>query len=68
MTKLGSMKDIHTGLALIFVILFAAAGLVVLFGGSFERKQNPLELEFRAACSQLNGKTVWSGKQWECLK
>ena len=67
MTKLGSMKDILTGLALIFGILFAA-GLVVLFGDSFERKQNPLELEFRAACSQLNGKTVWSGKQWECLK
>jgi hypothetical protein len=48
----------------IVIVLFAAAGIV----DSFTRKENQLEVDFRAACSQANGKAVWNGRHWECLK
>ena len=48
----------------IVIVLFAAVGIV----DSFTRKENPLEIEFRAACAQVNGKAVWNGRHWECLK
>lgn len=50
----------------IVIVLFAAVGTV----GSFTRKENPLEVEveFRAACAQVNGRAVWNGRHWECLK
>ena len=57
-----------TGLAVIVMALLIAAGIVVLFNGSLERKENPTDARFRAACMQVNGTAVWNGRHWECLK
>jgi hypothetical protein len=61
-----------TGLAVIVIILLATAGVVVLFtnlfADSFARKESPIDTQFRAACTQVNGKAVWNGRHWECLK
>jgi hypothetical protein len=64
----GTLSDTIAGIVGIVIVLFATAGIVVLLNGSFTRKENPLEVDFRAACSQANGKAVWNGRHWECLK
>ena len=61
-----------TGLAGIVMVLLVTAGVVVLFTdlfpNSFVRKESPIDTQFRAACTQVNGKAVWNGRHWECLK
>jgi len=61
-----------TGLAVIVMVLLVTAGVVVLFTNlfpnSFARKEHPTDAQFRAACMQVNGKAVWNGRHWECLK
>jgi hypothetical protein len=67
---IGTIRDALTALGLFGVIISAAAGFTVLLAslGVGERKESPIDTQFRAACTQVNGVAVWNGKHWECLK
>lgn len=33
-----------------------------------EQRQTQAEIDFRAACAAVNGRTVWNSRHWECIK
>jgi|LakMenEpi03Aug12_release.lakeMendotaPanAssembly.Ray.scaffolds.fasta_scaffold1307013_2 hypothetical protein len=62
------MKNIFTEIGLVISAALVALMLVFMAIKFLEKTQDQIGVEFRAACSQANGKTVWNGRHWECLK
>lgn len=65
------MKKFFIDIALCAVALCIVAALVATLATMFhptEGYHERIEREFRAACEATNGKAVWSGRAWECLK
>ena len=59
--------------AVLFVVTlccgcFALVYTVVYFSGPQVSTSDRREAKFRTACESVGGKTVWNGRQWECLK
>ena len=62
------MKNILIGIASVVSPVLAAIAVVLMAAWFLQKIQGDIGVEFRAACSQANGKTVWNGRHWECLK
>lgn len=63
------ISDMLRTVVFILCVLLCIAAVVVgsekLFG---PRLINKTETAFKAACSAVNGTTVWNGRSWECIK
>jgi hypothetical protein len=62
------MKEVLIAIASVISAAVAALGVVLVAVWFLQKMQGDTGVEFRAACSQANGKTVWNGRHWECLK
>jgi len=66
------VKDIFIGLMVIFVTLTGAVLLVWILNkinpSGANRPTSNTEITFRTACDSVKGQTVWSGREWTCIK
>ncbi len=49
------------------VLLFLAGLIVFLFVALFWSQQE-IKKDFEQECNRLNGKAIWDGRQYQCLK
>ena len=66
-----AMRDMFFGLVLILCSLVSVVGLVVWAAGFYTKGEGHFERtarEFSEACTAVNGKATWNGRNWECLK
>lgn len=65
------MKDAFIGIASILGMLVLVGVLVYVLRNLDVRGESQFDRitsEFNQACTSVNGKTVWNGRNWECLK
>ena len=68
---MNTLRELFTGLAIVLAILVAVTLIVVGLGAIMpprEDRQSQIETNFRAACTEVKGHTVWNGRHWECIK
>ena len=49
---------------LLVLALLCVVTVVVFYKTQLEQRES----QFRAACEETKGRTVWNGSHWECLK
>lgn len=65
------MTDILLDVVVVIGVIACCAAIVVVmseFDVRGESHFDKVAREFRVACAEVNGKAVWNGRNWECLK
>lgn len=68
------IRELLLELVAVFVALVVVGGggaIVVSFAESMlplEGRKSQTEINFRSACAEVKGRTVWNGRNWECIK
>ena len=63
------LKEMLIVLLLLFITAVIVFVVVANYTDSEHRTQlDQRESQYRAACAEVNGRTVWNGRHWECLR
>ena len=61
-------RELFLGLTIVFAISVFMSLIVVRLTPQREEQQSRTETNFRETCAEVNGRAVWNGRNWECLK
>ena len=65
---MSKLQDFWDRLPLIIVGAATLVSVLTIVFLIFASPSSYTEMNFRAACAEAKGNTVWNGRHWECLK